>query len=147
MYRILLSIKYSIVWLCVIYSIIFETIGKREIGRKFLVSVLEPCLYRGFSLVNIQLFGKWDSLIDKLQNWFIMVANILVPSFKNLPDILSILAALFTSIFLKSFKATWFNCLKCKFYFPANEVHLYNKLLWNGGQICLQLLEVYQLNC
>ena len=42
LYRILLSVTYSMVWSCIIFYIIFETIGKRKIRRKFLGSVLGP---------------------------------------------------------------------------------------------------------
>ena len=62
LHRILSSVKYSKVWSCIIFSIIFETIGKREIGRYTLGFASETFLYRGLSFADLQLFGKRDSL-------------------------------------------------------------------------------------
>ena len=40
------------------------------------------------SLANLHLFGKWESLIVKLEIWVTGMANISAPTFRNLPDIL-----------------------------------------------------------
>ena len=81
---------------CITFSKILETIGRSEIGLKFLGSVLVPFLYKGLSLATLQSFGKWDSLIDKLQMCVMGMPNKLAPFFKNLLDTLSIPAALLT---------------------------------------------------
>ena len=95
--------EFSIVWSCIIFFKIFENMCKRKIGQKFLGSVLE-----NFLKATLQLVGKWDGcLIDKLWTWVIEMANILAPSFKNLPNIFSLLGALFISSFFRSFKINW----------------------------------------
>ena len=56
--------------------------------------VLEPFLKRGLTLAILQLLGKELSLIERLQSWDIGRAKTWAPSFKNLPDKLSMPAAL-----------------------------------------------------
>ena len=81
--RILCFVRYSIVGLCIIFIMIFETINRGEIARKF----LERFSHKDFLKVNLYLFGKWDSFKDKLWIWVKEIANIVASSFKNLPDI------------------------------------------------------------
>ena len=54
----LLPVKYSMVWLCITFSKILETIGRSEIDLKFLGSVLVPFLYKGLSLAIYSLSGS-----------------------------------------------------------------------------------------
>ena len=56
--RMLLSVKYSIIWSCITFSKILGTIGSREIGLKLLESVLVPFLYKVLRLATLQSFGK-----------------------------------------------------------------------------------------
>ena len=63
----LLSVRYSIVWSCILLSVILETIGRSEIDLKILGSVLVPFLYRRLTFACLQYFGKWDCLMDKIQ--------------------------------------------------------------------------------
>ena len=58
----------------------------------------------GFSLVTLQSLGKTHCEIERLQSAEIGFANILAPSFKNLPESLSTPAALELSIFVIIFK-------------------------------------------
>ena len=74
------------VWSCIIFSKILETIGRSEIGLKLLGSVLVT-----YSLSECEIV-----LMDKLQKSEKGMANTSAPSFKNLPDTLSIPAALLT---------------------------------------------------
>ena len=67
---------------CITFSVILETVEGSEICLKFLGSDLVPFLYRGLSFTTLQCFGKWESLMDKLQIWVIGMMNILGPSFK-----------------------------------------------------------------
>ena len=55
---------------------ILEAIGRSEIGLKFWWSVLVPFLYKGLSFATLQSFGKWDSLMDKLQICVMRMTNI-----------------------------------------------------------------------
>ena len=72
-------------------------------GRKFLGSVFEPLLNNGFNLAILQSFPNVEYFIDRLEIWERGLAKIVVPSFKNLPDKLSKLAALFSSMLLRIF--------------------------------------------
>ena len=60
-----------------------------------------PFLKRGLSLACLHLSGKVDKCIDKLHICVNGVARTLAPSFKNLPAILSKLAALAGFILLR----------------------------------------------
>lgn len=90
----LLSVRYSIVWSYITFSIILETIGRSVIGLKFIRSVLVPFSYRGLSFASSQSFTKWESLMDKLQTYVMRMDNTYARSFKNLPDTSSIPAVL-----------------------------------------------------
>ena len=68
--------------------------GRIEIGQEFWGSVLESVLKSGLTSAILQLLGKELSLIERLKSWNIGHAKTWVPSFKNLPDKLSMLAAL-----------------------------------------------------
>ena len=92
----LLSVRYSIVWSCITFSIVLETIGRSEIDLNFLGSVLLLFLDRGLGFASLQSFGKSDSLMDRLQICVMGMTNTSAPSFKNLPHTLSIPAALLT---------------------------------------------------
>lgn len=59
----LLSFRNICAWAYIIYFIIFETIGKSEIGLKFLVSGFDSFLQNGFTLAILQLPGKDDDEI------------------------------------------------------------------------------------
>ena len=54
----------------------------------------------------LQIFGKTPCQAEKLQNAQMVFANILAPSFKNLPESLSTPAALELSIFIVIFKTS-----------------------------------------
>ena len=90
----LLSVRYYIVWSCITFSIILETIGRSEICLKISGSVLASFL-QGFKL-SLQSFGKRDSLMNELQICVMGVTNTSAPSSKNLPDTSSIPATLLT---------------------------------------------------
>ena len=89
-------VKYSMVWSCITFSKILEKIGRSDIGLKFLRSVVVPFVYKGLSFATLQSFGKWDSLMDKLQICVMGMVNTPATAFKNLPDTSSIPAALLT---------------------------------------------------
>ena len=74
------------VWSCITFSKTLETIGRSEIGLKFLGSVL----------VTYSLSESKIVFMDKLQKSEKGMANTSAPSFKNLPDTLSIPTALLT---------------------------------------------------
>lgn len=67
------SVKWFIVWSCINFSIILETIDRREIGDwqigLFPVSALVLFLCRGVSFVTLQSFKKWEKLMNILQIW------------------------------------------------------------------------------
>ena len=46
------------VWSCITFSKVLETICRSEIGLKFLGSVLVPFLYKGLSLAIYSLSGS-----------------------------------------------------------------------------------------
>ena len=58
------------------------------------MSVLEPFLKSGLTFTILQLLGNKIDLIERLQSWKIGLAKISAPSFRNLPDKLSMPAAL-----------------------------------------------------
>ena len=87
-----------------ILSITFDINGRREMGRKFLGSVLEPFLNNGLSFAILQASGNVDLEIERLQIFDISTARIFAPSFRNFPDMFSIPEALFVSRFLSVFK-------------------------------------------
>ena len=137
----LLSVKYSMVCSCITFSKILETIGRSEIGLKFLGSVLVPFLYKGLSLATLQSFGKWDSLMDKLQICVMGMPNTSTPFFKNLPDTLSILAALLTLHDFRRLQLV-FGWTVWKFSLLwLNSNYHWNSLL---QPLCQMLLEVLQ---
>ena len=100
----LFSAKQFIVWSCILFSIILETIGRRKIHLKFLASALVPFLYRSLSFATLQSFRKWETLMHKFQIWVKNMVNISTPSFKDLPDKLSIPAALLMLQLFRRFK-------------------------------------------
>lgn len=77
---------------------------KRMIGLKLLGSFSMSLLYRSLSFATLQSFSKCDKLMDKLHICVIGMASKSAPSFKNLPDILSIPLAFFMSSLLKRFE-------------------------------------------
>ena len=62
--------------MCITFSIILETIGKRELNLKFLGSVLVPFLYRGLRFATLQSFRKWESFA-RLKKNFLNTSNML----------------------------------------------------------------------
>ena len=60
---------------------IFEINGKRDIGREFFVSVLDPFLNKGITFAIFQDLGKDDVVIDRLHNCVIGWAITFAPSF------------------------------------------------------------------
>lgn len=112
LHRTLLFSRYSIVWSRITFSLIFETVGKWEIGRKFLVSALVCFLYRDLSLANLHLFGKWNNLIDKLKIWVIKFVNLLALFSRDIVN-----TGTFTHfiVFQKFQDRAWLNCWKCTF--------------------------------
>ena len=86
----------NIPWfVCVsLYATRLHTIGRSEISLDFLGSVLVPFLYKGLILATLQSLGKSDSLTNKLQICVMGMPNTSALSSKNLPDTLSIPAAL-----------------------------------------------------
>ena len=57
LYRILCFVWYSIVWLCIIFTMIFETLSRGEIGKKMFgfLKCLEHFLHEDFFKVNFYL--------------------------------------------------------------------------------------------
>ena len=55
---------------------------------------MEPFLKNGLAFAILQLLGNEFGLIERLQSWEIGLAKISTPSFRNLPDKLSMPAAL-----------------------------------------------------
>ena len=79
-----LSYRVSLVWSCIIFSIILETIGRSKIDLKFLGSVLVPFLYCGLSFATLHSFGTSlllyifsDIFMNVLQICVIEMINIL----------------------------------------------------------------------
>ena len=65
----------------------------REMGLKFSVLVFDPFLYKGFNLAILPSIGKRPEEMELLHISAIGFTRICAPSFKNLPEILSIPAA------------------------------------------------------
>ena len=63
-------------------------------GRSFWGSVVEPFLKSSLTFATLQLLGNELSLIKRLQSYEIGLGKISVPSFRNIPDRLSMPAAL-----------------------------------------------------
>ena len=80
-------------------------------GLKFSGLVLDPFLYNGFNLAILQSLGKNPEEMEILHIFVIGFARIFAPSFKNLPEILSIPAAFEMSIIYKPSK-TFFSVVK-----------------------------------
>ena len=72
-------------------------------GLKFSRLVLDHFLYNGFNLAILQSFGKSPEEMEILHISAIGFARIFAPSFKILPEILSILTAFEMSINCKNF--------------------------------------------
>ena len=73
-------------------------------GLKFSGLVLDPFLYNGFNLAILQSLGKSPEEMQVLHIFSIGFARIFAPSFKNLPETLSIPAAFEMSINSKTSK-------------------------------------------
>ena len=73
-----------------ILLIAFDINGKREMALKFSRLVLDPFLYNGFNLAILQSLGKIPEEMEILHVFAICFARIFAPSFKSLPEILSI---------------------------------------------------------
>ena len=66
---------------------------RAKLGLKFSGFAFDPFLYNGFNLAILQLLGKSPEEMEILNISAIGFARIFAPSFKNLPEILSIPAA------------------------------------------------------
>ena len=98
-----------------ILSITFDINGKREIGLKVSGLVLDPYSYNGFSLANLKLLGKSREEMEVLHISAVGFARLFAPSFKNIPEILSIPAAFEMSIQLHyKICKTFFSVVKVK---------------------------------
>ena len=73
-------------------------------GLTFSGLVLDPFLYNGFNLAILLSLGKSPEEMEILHIFAIGFARIFAPSFKNLPEILSIPAAFEMSINSKTSK-------------------------------------------
>ena len=80
----------------------------KEIGLKCSGLVLNPFLYNGFNLAILQSLRKSPKEMEILHIFAIGFARIFVPSFKYLPEILSIPAAFEMPINCKTFKTFFF---------------------------------------
>ena len=83
-------------------------------GLKFSGLVLDPFLYNGFNLAILQSLEKSPEEMEILHIFAIGFARIFAPSFKNLPEILSIPAAFEMST----------NCKTSKILFPVAKFRL-----------------------
>ena len=114
------------------FSITFDIKSNREIGLKFLASVLIPFLNKGFILTILHCDENVSSFIDRL----LLARRITItgaPSLGNLEEIWSIPEALATC--LKSFQLMLHpNCVKQNPY-PYCE-SAYNTVQWFWFQIC-----------
>ena len=87
------------------YSLItFDINGKTEMGLKFSGLVLDPFLYNDFNLAILQSLGKSPEEMEILHIFAIVFARMFAPSFKNLPEVLSVPAAFEMSINCKTAK-------------------------------------------
>ena len=82
-------------------------------GLKFSGLVLDPFLHNGFILAILQSLGKSPAEMEILHIFVIGFARIFAPSFKNIPQILSIPAAFEVSINCKTSK-TFFSVVKLR---------------------------------
>ena len=73
-------------------------------GLKFSGLVLDPFLYNGFSLTVLVLLRKSPEEMEILHIFAIGFGRIFAPSFKNIPEFLSIPAAFEKSIIEKLLK-------------------------------------------
>ena len=89
-----------------ILSITFDICGKREMGLKFSGLVQDPFLYNDFNLAILQSLGKSPEEMEILHVFAKGFARIFAPSFKNLPEILTIPAAFEMSINCKTSKTS-----------------------------------------
>ena len=80
---------------CTILS--FDTNGRRDIGRQFFGSVLEPFLKSLFNVAVLHASGNLPEEIDRLHTGGIGVANNETPSFRNIPERSSMPGALLSS--------------------------------------------------
>ena len=87
-----------------IFSIIFESCGSKEIGRYFLGPSFDPFLKSGFSFACWQPSGNFDCRIERLYNSVIGSARAVAPSLRNFPAILSKPVAFEGSISSKSLR-------------------------------------------
>ena len=108
------------------FSKVLETIGRSRIGLKFLGSVLIPFLYKGLSFATLQSFGKWDSLMDKLQICIMGMANPLTPFFKNLPHTQGSYRACFPVFWTFSYFPVFLSVFHCL----ASFFRLFMKFQW-----------------
>ena len=100
-------------------------------GLKFSRLVLDPFLYNGFNSAILQSLGKSPEEMEILHVFAIGFARIFAPSFKNLPQILSIPADFEMSINCKTCK-TFFSIVKFRLkLFPEFCVHCI--VIMNGG--------------
>ena len=114
-----------------IFSITFDINGKREMGLKFSGLVLDPFLYNGFNLAILQSLGKSPEEMEILHIFVIGFARIFAPSFKNLPEILSIPAAFEMSVNCKTSK-TFFSVVKFRLKLSFSSMYPGTKfqLIW-----------------
>ena len=92
-------------------SITFDINREREMGLKFSGLALDPFLYNGFNLAILQSLGKSPEEVEILHIFVVGFSRIFAPSFKNLPEMLSIPAAFEMSISCKTPK-TFFAVVK-----------------------------------
>ena len=84
---------------CTILSTTIDISGRREIGRLFLASILEPFLKSGFNFSITQASGNLPEEIGRLHGCIIGVANNEAPSFRKILERSSIPGALLSSKF------------------------------------------------
>ena len=85
-----------------------------------------PFLYNGLSLAILQSKGNFERFIERLHSFDIGKAKAAAPSFKNLPDKLSIPAAFSGLVSLSNFKTSSFEVSeKVNFWFPVFRSLLY----------------------
>ena len=72
---------------------IFETMGEKGNWSIVFASSFVPFSNTGFSNAILHASDNLDNFIERLHTFLIGLAKAIAPSFKNLPPILSILAA------------------------------------------------------
>ena len=97
-------------------------------GLKFSGLVLDSFLYNGFNLAILQSLGKSPDEMEILHIFVIGFARIFAPSFKNLPEILSISAAFEMSINYKTSKTFSAVKFRLKLSFSSVFVILVNRI-------------------